>query len=70
MKKVFNRRSFVGGLTAAAAAAIAPAPIYARHLTGRHGAKESLLPDIPGLPAASPEAFIIFPTAVLELLNA
>lgn len=56
MKKVFDRRSFVAGLTATAAAAIAPSPIYARHLTGGHAAKESLLPGIPGLPAASPES--------------
>lgn len=56
MKKVFNRRSFVAGLTAAAAAAVSPSPIYARQLTGRHEAKESLLPDIPGLPAGSPQS--------------
>ena len=56
MKTVFDRRSFVTGLTAAAAAAIAPSPIYAWQLTGRHKAKKSLLPDIPGLPAASPES--------------
>jgi CubicO group peptidase (beta-lactamase class C family) len=56
MKKVFNRRSFMAGLTAAAAAAISPSPIYARQLIGRHKAKESLLPDIPGLPAASPQS--------------
>jgi|KBSMisStaDraftv2_1062788.scaffolds.fasta_scaffold114486_1 CubicO group peptidase (beta-lactamase class C family) len=56
MKKVFNRRSFVAGLTAAATAALAPAPIYARHLTGRHVAKESLLPGIPDVPVASPES--------------
>jgi CubicO group peptidase (beta-lactamase class C family) len=56
MKKVFNRRSFVAGLTAAAATAIAPSQLYARHLTGQHGARESLLPGIPGLPAASPES--------------
>jgi len=56
MKKVFDRRSFVAGLTAAAAAAIAPSPIYARHLTGQRGAKELLLPGIPGLPASSPES--------------
>jgi hypothetical protein len=49
MKKVFDRRSFVGAVTAAAAAAIAPSPIYARLLTGAQGAKESLLPGIPGL---------------------
>ena len=56
MKQVFSRRSVVASLTAAAAAAIAPSPIYARHLTGRHVAKEWLLPDIPGLPAANPQS--------------
>ena len=55
MKKVFDRRPFVGAVTAAAAAAIAPSPICARLLTGAQGAKESLLPGIPGLRAASPE---------------
>ena len=55
MKQVFSRRSVVAGLTAAAAAAIAPSPIYARHLTGRPVAKQWLLPDIPGLPATNPE---------------
>jgi CubicO group peptidase (beta-lactamase class C family) len=56
MKKVLNRRSFLTGLTAAAAAATSPSPIYARQLNGRHKAKEALLPDIPGLPAASPQS--------------
>jgi CubicO group peptidase (beta-lactamase class C family) len=56
MSKVFDRRSFVAGLTAAAAATIAPAPNYARHLTSQHGAIESLLPDIPNLSAASPQS--------------
>ncbi len=63
MKKVFDRRSFVAGLTAAATTALAPAPLYARNFTGQHGAKRSFLPDIsrslpdiPGLPAASPQS--------------
>jgi len=45
LKTIFNRRSFIAGLTAAAA--IAPVPINAR---------QSLLPAIPGLPVASPQS--------------
>ena len=56
MKTVLNRRSFATGLTAAAAAAVAPSPICAWQLTRRHDVKESLLPGIPGLPVASPES--------------
>src|SRR6185369_7807012 len=43
---VLNRRSFVTSLTAAAAAAIAPPPIYSW----------SSSPVIPGLPAARPQS--------------